>query len=316
MTVEKDVSALIGHTPLVYLNRITAGCRARVAAKLEYLNPGGSVKDRFGLAMIEAAVKEGLLEDDSIILEPTSGNTGIALAMISAARGYRCMLVMPETMSMERRSLLKALGAELILTPGALGMAGAVEKAAEMAAADRRYFMPQQFNNPANPAAHRQTAAEIWEATGGGADMLVAGVGTGGTITGITGTIKARKPQFTAVAVEPAESPVLSGGRPGPHRIEGIGAGFVPAVLNLDLIDAVLPVSSEDALATARRLSREEGSWPASPPAPPAMPRCNSPAARKTAATNRGHLPRHLRALHVHSPFHVGSGFPPACPGG
>ncbi|MEW5784734.1 MAG: cysteine synthase A [Bacillota bacterium] len=260
MAIVTSVAGLIGKTPLVYLNSVTAGCAARVAAKLEYFNPGGSVKDRIGLGMIEAAEREGRLGEDSIIIEPTSGNTGIALAMISAAKGYRCTLVMPDTMSVERRSLLYALGAELILTPGAAGMKGALLKAGELAASDQKYFMPQQFANPANPAAHREnTALEIWEATGGNADFLVAGVGTGGTITGVTQVMKRKKPAFKAVAVEPAESPVLSGGKPGPHRIQGIGAGFIPDVLDLTLVDEIIQVDAEAAMITARRLAREEG---------------------------------------------------------
>jgi cysteine synthase len=260
MKIAKNVAELIGKTPLVYLNRITEGCGAAVAAKLEFFNPGGSVKDRIGLAMIEAAEKKGLISEDTIILEPTSGNTGIALAMISAARGYRCVLVMPETMSLERRSLLKSLGAELVLTPGPAGMKGAIQKAEEMAASDKKYYIPQQFSNAANPDVHRRTTAEeIWEDTEGRVDILVAGVGTGGTLTGVAQVIKERKPQFKAIAVEPVESPVLSGGKPGPHKIQGIGAGFVPDVLDASLIDKIIQVPAEDALETAKRLSREEG---------------------------------------------------------
>jgi len=260
LKIAGDITALIGRTPLVYLNRVSEGCRARVAAKLEFFNPGGSIKDRIGLKMIEAAEKAGLLNKETIILEPTSGNTGIALAMVSAARGYRCTLVMPDTMSRERRSLLKALGAELVLTPGSQGMRGAVEKAKAMAAADSRYFIPQQFENPANPAAHREaTAQELWEDTAGQIDMLISGVGTGGTLTGVAQVIKKLKPEFKAIAVEPRESPVLSGGSPGPHRIQGIGAGFVPAVLETDLIDEVIAVPDAQALEMSRRLIKEEG---------------------------------------------------------
>jgi cysteine synthase len=260
MNIAQNISELIGKTPLVYLNRVTEGCHAAVAAKLEFYNPGGSVKDRIGLAMIEAAEREGLLKEGAVIVEPTSGNTGIALAMVSAAKGYRCLLVMPDTMSLERRSLLKALGAELVLTPGAEGMKGAVRKAEELAASDQHYFMPQQFENPANPAVHRETTAEeIWADTAGKADILVAGIGTGGTITGVAQVLKQKKPGFQAVAVEPAESPVLSGGAPGPHRIQGIGAGFVPGVLETTLIDEIVQVTGEAALETARRLMREEG---------------------------------------------------------
>lgn len=260
MKIARVITELIGRTPLVFLNRVTEGCHAQVAAKLEYFNPGGSVKDRIGLSMIEAAEKNGEIKGDTIILEPTSGNTGIALAMVCAVKGYRCTLVMPETMSLERRSLLKALGAELVLTPGPKGMRGAVEKAAELAAGDKRYFIPQQFENPANPAVHRETtAAEIWEDTDGKVDILVSGVGTGGTLTGVSQVIKKKKPEFTAVAVEPAESPVLSGGSPAPHRIQGIGAGFVPAVLKMELVDEIIQVPDAQALETARQLIKEEG---------------------------------------------------------
>ena len=260
MKIAGNISQLIGKTPLVYLNRVTEGCGARVAAKLEFFNPGGSVKDRIGLSMLDEAEKSGLIKEDSIILEPTSGNTGIALAMVSAARGYRCTLDMPETMSSERRSLLKALGAVLVLTPGPKGMRGAVEKAAAMAAEDDRYFIPQQFENPANPAVHEKTTAkEIWEDTGGNVDILVAGVGTGGTVTGVARAIKEKKPDFKVVAVEPMESPVLSGGSPSPHRIQGIGAGFVPAVLEMALVDEILQVPDSEALEMSRRLIREEG---------------------------------------------------------
>lgn len=256
-----DITKTIGNTPLVRLNRVTEGLQATVVAKVEYFNPLGSVKDRIGVSMIEAAEKAGHIQDDTIILEPTSGNTGIALAFVCASRGYRLVLVMPETMSIERRKLLKALGAELVLTPGPLGMKGAVAKAEEMLAEDPRYYyIPQQFRNPANPEIHRKTTAEeIWRDTDGKVDILVAGVGTGGTITGVAEVIKSRKPGFKAIAVEPAASPVLGGGKPGPHKIQGIGAGFVPDVLRLDMVDEIVPVMNEDAFATARRLAREEG---------------------------------------------------------
>jgi len=256
-----DITKTIGNTPLVRLNRVTEGLDATVVAKVEYFNPLGSVKDRIGVSMIEAAEKAGHIKDDTIILEPTSGNTGIALAFVCASRGYRLVLVMPETMSIERRKLLKALGAELVLTPGPLGMKGAVAKAEEMLAEDPRYYyIPQQFRNPANPEIHRKTTAEeIWRDTDGKVDILVAGVGTGGTITGVADVIKSRKPGFKAIAVEPAASPVLGGGKPGPHKIQGIGAGFVPDVLRLDLVDEIVPVTNEDAFATARRLAKEEG---------------------------------------------------------
>ncbi|MGC8874584.1 MAG: cysteine synthase A [Chloroflexia bacterium] len=255
-----DITATIGRTPLVRLNRVTAGLRATVLAKLESFNPCSSVKDRIGLSMIEAAEAAGRIGPDTILLEPTSGNTGIALAMVCAARGYRLVLTMPETMSLERRKLLRALGAELILTPGTEGMAGAVRRAEELAAEDPRYLILHQFRNPANPEVHRRTTAEeIWHDTEGTVDILVAGVGTGGTITGVAEVLKARKPSFRAIAVEPARSPVLSGGRPGRHQIQGIGAGFVPEVLRLDLVDEIIQVQDEDAKETARRLARCEG---------------------------------------------------------
>ncbi len=254
------ISELIGQTPLLRLNRITQGCKAEVIAKLESFNPCGSVKDRIGFSMIEAAEKAGWIKKDTIILEPTSGNTGIALAFICAAKGYPLALTMPETMSAERIQLLRMFGAEVILTPGNEGMTGAVKTAEEMASKDSRYFIPQQFKNPANPRIHRETTAlEIWKDTDGQVDVFIAGVGTGGTITGVSEVIKKRKPEFKAIAVEPENSAVLSGGRPGPHKIQGIGAGFVPEVLRMDLVDEVIHVSNEDAGLLARRLAREEG---------------------------------------------------------
>ena len=260
MRVAEDITQLIGNTPLVRLNRITEGAGADVVAKLESFNPAASVKDRIGVAMIDAAEQAGLIGPDTIILEPTSGNTGIALAMVCAARGYRCVLTMPETMSMERRMLLRAYGAELVLTPGADGMPGAIATAEELAKTDKRYFVPQQFENPANPAIHRVTTAEeVWRDTDGAIDIFVAGVGTGGTITGVAEVIKERKPSAQFVAVEPAASPVLSGGVKGPHPIQGIGAGFVPPVLKMALVDEIITVGNEDALTVARRLAAEEG---------------------------------------------------------
>src|SRR5512140_122614 len=261
MTIAKDVTELIGNTPLVRLNRVTEGSKAEVVAKLEFYNPAHSVKDRIGVAMIDAAERDGLIKSDTVIVEPTSGNTGIALAMVAAARGYKLILTMPETMSKERRMLLRAYGAELILTPGAAGMTGAIQKAEEIAASDPgKYFIPQQFQNPANPEIHRKTTAEeIWRDTDGKVDILVAGVGTGGTITGTAEVLKERKPSFRAVAVEPDASPVLSGGQKGPHPIQGIGAGFVPGVLNTKIYDEIIRVKNEDALETARRVARDEG---------------------------------------------------------
>ena len=260
MNIANDVTGLVGNTPLVRINRLLAGARAQVLAKLEFYNPAHSVKDRIGLSMIEAAEQAGQIRSDTIIIEPTSGNTGIALAMVCAARGYKCTLVMPETMSRERRMLLRAYGAELILTPGSEGMVGAIRKAEEMVESDKRYLMPQQFNNPANPEVHRRTTAEeIWRDTDGQVDMLVSGVGTGGTITGVGEVIKARKPGFRCVAVEPDASPVLSGGAKGPHPIQGIGAGFVPQVLNTQIYDEIIRVKNDDAFDYARRAAREEG---------------------------------------------------------
>ena len=258
--IADSIADLIGNTPLVRVRPLSDDAVADVVAKLEFFNPGGSVKDRIGLSMIEAAEEAGLLGPDTVILEPTSGNTGIALAFVAAAKGYKCALVMPDTMSMERRLLLRAYGADLILTPGSEGMKGAIRKAEEMAAADSRYFIPQQFQNAANPAVHRRTTAEeIWRDTAGQVDIVVAGVGTGGTITGVGEVLKARKPGVQMVAVEPVDSPVLSGGQPGPHKIQGIGAGFVPDILNTDIIDEVVQVSNEDAFATARRVATEQG---------------------------------------------------------
>lgn len=260
MRIANNVTELIGNTPLVRLNKVTDGAEATVVAKLEFFNPLSSVKDRIGVSMIEAAEKAGKIGPDTVILEPTSGNTGIALAFVCAAKGYRCTLVMPDTMSLERRALLKALGAELVLTPGAEGMPGAIKKAEEMAAEDPRYLIPQQFQNPANPEIHRRTTAEeIWRDTDGQADILVAGVGTGGTITGVGQVIKARKPEFRCIAVEPAASAVLSGKPRGPHKIQGIGAGFVPEILDMSVVDEIIPVEETDAIITARRLAREEG---------------------------------------------------------
>src|SRR5246127_2189769 len=260
MTIAEDVTQLVGNTPLVRLRRVTEGAVAAVVARLEFFNPANSVKDRIGVSMIDAAEQAGLIKPDTIILEPTSGNTGIALAMVCAARGYRCVLTMPDTMSIERRMLLRAYGAELVLTPGADGMAGAIAKAEELAKTDQRYFVPQQFENPANPAVHAVTTAEeVWRDTEGKIDIFVSGIGTGGTITGVAQVIKDRKPSAQFVAVEPAASPVLSGGQKGPHPIQGIGAGFVPAVLDLGLVDEIITVDNDDALNLARRLATEEG---------------------------------------------------------
>ena len=258
--IANDATELIGNTPLVRLNRITQGVKAEVVAKLEFFNPAGSIKDRIGVAMILDAETKGLIKKDTVIIEPTSGNTGIALALVCAARGYRLILTMPDTMSKERQQLLAVFGAELVLTPGAEGMKGAISKAEQLAAENPNSFVPQQFKNPSNPEVHRITTAdEIWRDTDGRVDILVAGVGTGGTITGVAEAIKARKPEFKAIAVEPADSPVLSGGKAGPHKIQGIGAGFIPDVVRTDLLDEIVKVSNEDAGTMARRLAREEG---------------------------------------------------------
>ena len=260
MKIANNIAELIGNTPLVRLNRINSGIDATIALKLEFFNPAHSVKDRIAVAMLDAAEKAGKLKPDSIILEPTSGNTGIGLAMVAAARGYKCAFVMPETMSRERKLILKAYGAELFLTPGPEGMPGAIKKANDLAAADSRYFIPQQFENPANPEIHRQTTAEeIWRDTDGKVDIFVSGIGTGGTITGVGEVLKARKPGVQVIAVEPDASPVLSGGARGPHSIQGIGAGFVPAILNTKIYDEVVRVKNDDALNTARSLATVEG---------------------------------------------------------
>ncbi len=258
--IANEITELIGNTPLVRLNKLAEGLEATVVAKLESFNPCGSVKDRIGVSMIDAAEREGRITNDTVIVEPTSGNTGIALAFVCAAKGYRLILTMPDTMSIERRQLLAVFGAELVLTPGSEGMPGAVRKAEEIVAGNPHAFMPQQFRNPANPTIHRETTAEeIWRDTDGRVDILVSGVGTGGTITGVAEVIKKRKPEFKAIAVEPTDSPVLSGGKPGAHRIQGIGAGFVPEVLRPDLVDEIIRVSNEDAGETARQLARQEG---------------------------------------------------------
>lgn len=260
MRIANDITELVGNTPLVRLRNITDGADATVAAKLEFFNPAHSVKDRIGVAMIDAAQEAGLIGPDTIVVEPTSGNTGIALAMVCAARGIKIVLTMPETMSLERRALLRGYGAELILTPGSEGMGGAIARATELAASDPRYFMPQQFMNAANPEIHRRTTAEeIWRDTDGEVDIFVAGVGTGGTITGAGQELKARKPSLQVIAVEPAASPVLQGGQKGPHPIQGIGAGFVPAILDTEVYDEVIGVQADDAMAMARRAATEEG---------------------------------------------------------
>jgi cysteine synthase A len=260
MKIANDITELVGNTPLVRLNRLVQPGSAQVVAKLEYFNPSHSVKDRIGVAMIDAAEKAGLINKETHLIEPTSGNTGIALAFVAAARGYKLTLVMPETMSRERRMLLRAYGAELILTPGPEGMPGAIRKAEEIAASDKHYFMPQQFNNPANPEIHRRaTAEEIWRDTDGKVDIVIAGVGTGGTITGVGEVLKSRKPSVKMIAVEPDASPVLSGGPKGPHPIQGIGAGFVPDVLNTKIYDEIIRVKGDDALETARKMASQEG---------------------------------------------------------
>jgi len=260
MTIFNNIAETVGHTPLVRLQRMGGDLKAEILLKLEFRNPLNSVKDRIGKAMIEAAEADGSLKPGGVIVEPTSGNTGIALAFVARAKGYRCILTMPESMSLERRKLLKLLGAELQLTPAEKGMKGAIEKAAEIVNKTDGAFMPQQFENPANPEIHRKTTAEeIWADTEGNVDAVVAGVGTGGTITGVAEVLKSRNPDFQAIAVEPADSPVISGGKPGPHKIQGIGAGFIPKNLNVDIIDSVEQVSNEEALNTARRLSSEEG---------------------------------------------------------
>jgi len=260
--IAEKITDLIGNTPLLELNNYSKqnNIESRLIAKLEYFNPAGSVKDRIGYAMIKDAEEKGLLKEDSVIIEPTSGNTGIALAFVSAAKGYRLILTMPETMSMERRNLLKALGAELVLTPGLLGMKGAIEKAEELAREIPNSFIPQQFKNPANPEIHRKTTAEeIWRDTDGKVDIFVAGVGTGGTITGVGEVLKERKPEVKIVAVEPADSPVLSGGKPGPHKIQGIGAGFIPDVINLKVVDEIFKVKNDEAMEASRNLAKAEG---------------------------------------------------------
>ncbi|HLN60667.1 MAG TPA: cysteine synthase A [Symbiobacteriaceae bacterium] len=258
--VYENITETIGNTPLVKLRRVTEGAKATVLAKVESFNPAGSVKDRIGYAMIKDAEERGILKPDSVIIEPTSGNTGIGLAFVAAAKGYKCILVMPDTMSVERRKLLKAYGAELVLTPGSEGMKGAIAKAKELQAATPGSWIPQQFENPANPEIHRRTTAEeIWRDTDGQVDIFIGGVGTGGTLTGVAEVIKARKASFKAIAVEPAESAVISGGKPGPHKIQGLGAGFIPENLHTDVVDETIQIASEEAVAVARRLAREEG---------------------------------------------------------
>lgn len=260
MKIAKDATELVGNTPLVRINRLAAGLPGTIVGKLEFFNPANSVKDRIGVAMIEAAEREGMIDENSIIVEPTSGNTGIALAMVCAARGYKCIITMPDSVSRERRAVMRGYGAELVLTPGAEGISGSIRKAEEIVASGPNYFMPQQFQNRANPDVHRRTTAEeIWTDTDGTADILISGVGTGGTITGVGAVIKARKPSFRCIAVEPDASPVLSGGQKGPHAIQGLGAGFVPDILDTKIYDEVIRVTNEDSLAMARRAAREEG---------------------------------------------------------
>jgi len=260
MKIYEDITKLAGNTPLVRLNRVAEGLAATVAAKLEFYNPCASVKDRIGVAMIDAAEKSSHLKPGGTVIEPTSGNTGIALAFVCAARGYKCVLTMPDTMSLERRALLAALGAEVVLTPGQQGMKGAIEKAEELVKETEGAFMPQQFKNPANPDIHRKTTAEeVWRDTEGKVDIFVAGVGTGGTVTGVGEVLKSKKPEVKIIAVEPKDSPVLSGGSPGPHKIQGIGAGFVPDVLNTEILDEIIQISNEEAMETVRKLAKLEG---------------------------------------------------------
>jgi cysteine synthase A len=260
MKIAKDLTELVGNTPLVWINHLGKGLEAKIVAKLEYFNPANSIKDRIGVAMINAAERDGFLKPGGTIIEPTSGNTGIALAWVAAIKGYKIILTMPETMSLERRAVLKFLGAEIVLTEGPKGMKGAVEKAQELVKQTPGAFMPQQFDNPANPEIHRKTTAEeIWEDTSGEVDIVIAGVGTGGTLTGIGEVLKKRKPGFKVIAVEPKDSAILSGGKPGPHKIQGIGAGFVPNVLNTDIVDEIIPISNEAAIQVAKDLAKKEG---------------------------------------------------------
>jgi cysteine synthase A len=286
MRIADDITKLIGNTPLVRLNRLTQGLKAQVVAKLEFYNPAASVKDRIGVSMIEAAERAGAIKPDTVLLEPTSGNTGIGLAFAAAAKGYRLVLTMPETMSVERRKLLKAYGAELVLTPGAEGMKGAIRIASEMAEKDPRYLILQQFENPANPEIHRKTTAEeIWRDTDGKIDVFVGGTGTGGTITGVAEVLKPRRPSLRIIAAEPKDSPVISGGKPGPHKIQGWGPGFVPKVLRTELLDEVIGVGAEESAQIARRLCKEE-SWPASPAAARSGPRSRSRGGPRTRASS------------------------------
>jgi len=260
MTIAADMTELIGRTPLVQLNRVTDNCQASIAAKLEFFNPAGSVKDRIGVSMVLAAEREGKIKPGDTIVEPTSGNTGIALAWVAAARGYKLILTMPESMTIERRRILELFGAQVVLTPAEEGMTGAVNKANEIVGSIERAFMPQQFKNPANPQIHRETTAEeIWEDTNGQVDIFVTGIGTGGTITGVSEALKSRKPSIKSVGIEPADSAVLSGGKPGPHMIQGIGAGFVPDVLNTEILDEIIQITNAEALDMAKRLAKEEG---------------------------------------------------------